>query len=223
MEQVAPVGFLRQDAAMPNLPSTSITKAVAVAAIAALAINVLRLYGELQKWSPFWFNREGGGGGSPLGISWLVVPVGFWFGRRLGATGHRPASVARAILMPIVGIALMFGVFALAMNVADEWRTRTVIVNSGAFVCGLLALAAWKRAYVTNLIFGILARFPVVIIQGVALDRSWDVHFAKGPPEAPAADLPFMLTMAQCVMWPFGFTVLVGGLFAAIGAATVRR
>jgi len=25
------------------------------------------------------------------------------------------------------------------------------------------------------------------------------------------------------VFWPFGFTVLVGGLFAAIGAATVRR
>ncbi len=212
-----------EDAPMPAAPPRSIVPAILASAAIALAINLFRLWGELQEWNPFWFNRAGGGGGSPLGISWLVIPVGFWFGRRLAAAGNRPESVARAILMPVLGIALMFGVFALSMKVTDDWRTRAIVINTGALACGLLALVAWKRAYFVNLSAGILARIPVAIIQFVAVDRAWDVHFAKGPPEAPEADVPFMLTLAQCVMWPFGFTVLVGGLFAAIGAATVRR
>lgn len=208
---------------MPAAPPRSIVPAILASAAIALAINLLRLWGELQGWNPFWFNRAAGGGGSPLGISWLVIPIGFWFGRRLATAGHRPVSITRANFLPALGIALMFGVFALSMKVTDVWRTRAIVINTGALLCGLLALLAWKRAYFVNLSAGILARIPVAIIQFVAMDKSWDVHFAKGPPEAPAADVPFMLTLAQCVMWPFGFTVLVGGLCAGIGAATVRR
>ncbi len=207
---------------MPDAPR-SIAKAVLVSAVIALAVNLVRLYGELASWDPFWFNREAGGGGSPLGISWLVIPFGFWFGRRLAQNGHRPASATRALLFPLLGIALMVGVFVGAFQLVGEWRHRAIVMNVGAFCCGLFAFAGWKRAYFVNLTAGLLARIPVAVIQFLAIERAWDVHFAKGPPGAPAHDVPFLLTLAQAVLWPFGFTVLVGGLFAALGALTVRR
>ena len=40
---------------------------------------------------------------------------------------------------------------------------------------------------------------------------------------APPESLMYGLTMAQCGFWPFGFTVLVGGVFAILGALTVKR
>jgi hypothetical protein len=207
---------------MPDA-SKRIARAVLVSAAIALAVNLLRLYGELQTWDPFWFNREGGGGGSPLGISWLVLPFSFWFGRKLAQDGHRPASTSRGLLFPLIGVLLMVGIFVGSFNLLADWRHRALASNIGASCCGLLAFAGWKRAYFVNLAAGLLARIPVVVIQLVALDRAWDVHFAKGPPGAPAQDIPFMLTLAQAMMWPFGYTVLVGGFFTALGAMTVRR
>ena len=66
-------------------------------AVITLAVTLLRLVGELQGWSPLLFNREAGGGGALVGISWLVPVFGAWFGWKLaGPARARRASVARS-------------------------------------------------------------------------------------------------------------------------------
>jgi len=216
----------------------SILRAVLIAAAISLVVTLVRLYGELQHWAPAVFNTEGGGGGSPLGISWLVIPFGFWFGRRLAQNGHRPKSTGKALLLCIAGIAVTVGVFYCGLHfigptpaevdagakvTADEWKTRTIVFNCGAAAGGLLALVGWARAWFVLAFYGILARIPVLVIQFYAVEKNWDTHFSKGPPGMQPEVLLFVLTLAQAVLWPFGFTVLVGGVFAALGAATVKR
>jgi hypothetical protein len=98
----------------------------------------------------------------------------------------------------------------------------------GCIVGGLLFLFAWPGGYLTQLAYGILARVPVMVITYFAVDRSWDTHYAKVPPDQlPPGSSPddalVPLLMAQATFWIFAFTVLVGGLFAVLGAATVRK
>ncbi|MDO8349132.1 MAG: hypothetical protein Q7T30_02770 [Planctomycetota bacterium] len=218
---------------MPNQPR-SILHAVLIAAALSLAVNLVRLYGELQKWAPAVFNTEGGGGGSPLGISWLVIVFGFWFGRRLAQNGHRPASTGKSLLLCLAGVGVMVGAAYVAFTFIgppgvdavltdDEWRLRSLVFNGGAAAGGLLLLAGWARAWFVLVFYGLLARVPVIVIQFIAIENQWDTHFSKGPPGMQASVLPFALTIAQAVLWPFGFTVLVGGLFATLGAWSVRR
>lgn len=208
---------------MPNEAPRSILAAVLWYAALALAINLVRYYGELQQWEPAVFNTDAGGGGSPLSITFLVLPFGFLIGRRLAQNGHRPAATGKALLLQLAGIGLLVGIFVAAMQLVPDWRTKGWVINAGALLCGLFAFVAFRRAYVACLLAGILARLPVMAIQFHAVQNDFDVHFAKGPPDAPKEDALFLLTMAQSVLWPFAFTTLVGGLFAVLGAATVRK
>lgn len=190
----------------------------------------MRLIGELQGWSPFVFNTESGGGGSPLDITWLVLVFDFWFGRRLAQNGSRPKSTMLAIVLSVVGVAVTRGMFMITFAImgdpenltSDQWQTAGISINVGAAIAGLLALVAWPRAWLTLVLYGILARIPVIIIQYYSVVKGWDVHFAKGAPGMPDDMVLYALTMAQCMLWPLSWTPLVGGLFAAIGAWTVK-
>lgn len=208
---------------MSNEPSGSVLGAVLGYAALALAVNLVRYFGELQEWAPAIFNTEAGGGGSPLSITFLVLPFGFVVGRRLAQNGHRPAATGKALLLQLAGIGLLVGIFAAGINLVPDWRTKGYLINGGALLCGLFAFAAWRRAYFACLLAGILARLPVIAIQYHAVLNDFDVHFAKGPPEAPKEHTLFLLTIAQAGFWPFAFTTLVGGLCAVLGAASVRQ
>jgi len=204
--------------------------AIAIAAVISLAINVLRLCGELNEWNATLFNPAGGGGFSPLGITWLVPVFGFWFGRRLASDGHGPRSAGIAAASAVLGFALAGGVAYLVFGTEllaakEDIATKTAIAFPGVAVCGLVLLKAWPRAWTALALYGALARAPVLVIQHLAFARGWHTHFNNGGKNGPAdpAVLNRVLTIAEGVFWPFGFTVLVGGLFAAIGAATVRR
>lgn len=201
----------------------SVRKAVFTAAAVSLAITLLRFFGEREGWDPRFFSRQPGGGGALLGITWLVLPFGFWFGRRLAKNGKRPATTGKALLLHLIGIALVAGVFFVGFKVTDDWRVRGYINNAGAVAAGLLALVAWRSAWFTLVCYGVLARIPVLVVQYFSVTNGWDNHFAKGPPGAEPGDVLFLLTMAQSFFWPFGFTTLVGGIFAILGAASVRR
>ncbi|MBL8752885.1 MAG: hypothetical protein JNK15_06245 [Planctomycetes bacterium] len=208
---------------MSSSPGRSVLGAVLIAAVVSLAITALRLYGEVQKWAPEVFRTDPGSPNAWFGITFLVIPFGFWFGRRLAANGHRPAHVGKTMLFAIVGMAVVAGVMYVVINHLKDWTVRAYLMNGGAVAAGLFLFAAWRRAWLTLVAYGLLARIPVVAAQYFSIQNGWDTHFAKGPPESNPADALFLLTMAQSFFWPFGFTVLVGGLFAAIGAATVRR
>ena len=208
---------------MTAAPRRSVFLAILVAAGIALAVNVVRFHGEKSHWAPAIFNTEFGGGWSPLSITWLVLVFGFWFGRTMALNGHRPASIGRALLLHLVGAGLLIGVYAAAFNFVGEWRTRGFLFSVGAVACGTLAFIAWKRAYLVNLAAALLARIPVIVIQYLAIEGGMDVHFAKAWPGSPPEHAMFLLTLSQLVMCPFGFSVLAGGFFAILGAATVRR
>jgi hypothetical protein len=66
---------------------------VVVPAIITLAVTLLRLFGELQHWSPNLFNPVAGGGGALIGISSSESTSRSGSPRR--ASG-RPASGARS-------------------------------------------------------------------------------------------------------------------------------
>lgn len=207
----------------------SLLTPILIAAGISLLVCCLRLYGELEQWAPAIFNIEAGGKMSPLGISWLVLPFGFWFGRRLAKGGSRPRSTGLAIGLPIVGFAAVVGTFIASFMVlgepenltADQWETQAVTVNIAAAICGLATMIAWPRAWLALVFYGILARLPVIAIQYYSVVKGWDVHFAKGPPHMPDEMVLFALTLAQSLLWPLGWTPIAGGLFAAFGALTV--
>lgn len=62
-------------------------------ALITLALTLLRLTGELLGWAPSVFVREGGGGGSLLGIVWLAPVFGAFYGLRLAGRADRPAGL----------------------------------------------------------------------------------------------------------------------------------
>lgn len=201
----------------------SISRAVFIAALISLLVTAIRLYGEQHDWAPVLFSKEPGGGLALISISWLVLPFGFWFGRRLAQNGHRPASTRKALLLPLVGVGIFAAGVTAAVQLITDWQAQGIAINVSAVLAGAVGLIAWRRAWFVCVCYGILARIPVILVQYESVQRGWDNHYTKGPPDAPPEQTLFLLTIAQCMLWPFGFTALFGGFFAALGALTVRR
>src|SRR2546425_5481612 len=74
----------------------SLVRLVRVPALITLGVTLLRLIGELQRWSPKLFNREAGGGGALVGISWLVPFFGICFALQLSQPGTAPLQARLA-------------------------------------------------------------------------------------------------------------------------------
>ncbi|MCA8975468.1 MAG: hypothetical protein KDC98_12165 [Planctomycetes bacterium] len=231
---------------MSDASKPGILRPVMIAAAISLVVVVVRLIGEINTvdviageaptWQQTLFSRAAGGGGSPLGISWLAPLFGLWFGRRLAAGGHRPRATWQAIVLPLVAFALMMGTFFLLfvdpnatepgttkLVTAEEWRTAGMIFNGVTVILGLTVLIVWPRAWLALAAYGCLARIPVILTQFVAFGQQWGTHFEKGPPGMPAEVVPFALTLAQSTFWPLFWTPVAGCLCAAIGALTVRK
>lgn len=202
------------------------SRAVLIAGVLTLALTALRLYGELEGWDPKYFNREAGGGAALLGITWLVPIFGLWFGARLARNGKAPAKVGRAIALPLIGFLLMAGVFVLQFQVLElEGNAAMTLFWITGPVCAFFGIVAWPALAGTNLIYGVLARAPIVALTYWAISNNWDVHHAKLPPSAPTMtddERKFALSMAQVTLW-VPFTILAGGFFGGIGAALTRK
>jgi hypothetical protein len=217
---------------MTDAPKKGALTPILIASAITLLVTLTRLYMELYVWVEKDSPQKGPGGGMAwLGIAWLVIPFGFWFGRRLAAAGRRPSSNGRALGLAFVGLALFIGTMMYVGNpnstfTVDELKTMFGYVSIGAPVITLLVLWAWPSCWLALLLYGILARVPVIVIQYVALDRNWDTHYAKVHPKMPKdmsiADKGYALMMAQATLW-IPFTILVGGLFAVVGAMTVKK
>lgn len=61
---------------------------VRTAVLISLAVTAARLAGALGGLPDFLVNREAGGTGAIIGISWLAPIFAVWFGRRLAAAGE---------------------------------------------------------------------------------------------------------------------------------------
>ena len=203
---------------------------ILVPAIITFAVTLLRLIGELSGWSPALFNKEAGGGGSLVGITWLVPVFGAYFGWSLAKRGAPPGAVGRALgfallaclLLPAAGLAAIrvgglnpqgfaiFGVF--------------VVVSLVALAIGYRAWPALGRVLVQ---YALAARLPVLAVMLVAMLANWGTHYdvaAPGlPPMSPLVKWLVIGVVPQLTIWIW-FTVAVGALFGiAAGAIASRR
>lgn len=217
--------------------SAGISSLVLGAACVTLIVTVLRLVGELQGWSPLWFNNAGPDPEKRqglFGIAFLVPIFGFWFGWRLRRNTGKPAHAGKTALVYLLGVAVLAGGFMAATKMGlIVMPTREApgvpngmlwaVVLVGAAI--LVALVAWPRLSGALFVYALLARIPVIVITFLAVSRGWDTHYVKLPPEfaLPAeTSLPVFLSMPQATFW-IAFTMLVGGVFGCLGAALARR
>lgn len=207
---------------MSDAPRPSVVRAVLIAVGISWLVTALRLYGEQHEWPPMFFSREPGGRFAVVGVTWLALVFGFWFGRRLAQNGHAPASARRVLVLHVVGIGLVFASFQVVKPIEDV-HTRAYAQGALVVAIGLLGLVAWPRAWLALASYGVLARLSVIAATKLSFANGWSNHFVGGPPNSDPALAEFLTTIIQATFWPLAFTPLVGGLCALLGARLARR
>jgi hypothetical protein len=207
-------------------PDASIGRLIVVPAIITLAVTLLRLFGEVMRWSPRLFNREAGGPGALVGIVWLVPVFAIYFGLKLVHAGLGPRRLG-----PVFGwSALSIVVFMLAVPIVRVVHAGPVALLSLFAVTSVAALVvawkAWPELARVLLAYGLAARVPVALLMLAALFAGWGTHYEKGPPDFPAMGVVatwfWIGLLPQLTLW-VGFTVVVGMLFGALAAAVALR
>jgi hypothetical protein len=211
---------------MSEAKAVPVKNLILVPSVITLAITLLRLAGELMSWSPTLFSRAAGGGGALVGISWLIVVFGAWFGWRLAQMGHAPASAGK-----VAGVALLV---VLGVGVAAFGAGRVGGQNAmfGLFVLGSIAAVAltrglWPALWRTLLAYAFAARIPVALVMLVAILGNWGTHYDVPPPNFPDTYSPFVKwvligLLPQLTIWIY-LTVVGGLIFGGLAALAARK
>lgn len=213
---------------MTEAASLRTGRLILVPAVISLGVTLLRLAGELLGWSPALFSREAGGGGSLVGIAWLVPVFGAWFGWRLVRSGVRPGHLGRAFGLLVLAFALLplAGFVATRLGIPEMSLTVLVIYAVVAIAGLAVAFSAWPSLARVLLAYALAARIPVALVMLFAILGNWGTHYDVPPPGAPEmAGLWkwFMIgLLPQMTVWLW-FTVVVGGLFGLAAAALASR
>lgn len=201
---------------------------ILVPAIISLAVTLLRLVGELQGWSPVFFSRAAGGGGAIVGISWLVLVFGAWFGWKLAKAGAGPAGVGRGLGLTLLALVILpvLGVVASRLKLDPLGRGTLVIYVVGSVAALAVGLQAWPALGRTLLAYAFAARVPVALLMLAAIYGNWGTHYDVAPPNLPAMG-PLLKWfyigfLPQFTIW-IAFTVVVGSLFGIVAGAIARR
>jgi hypothetical protein len=210
----------------------SVVSLIVVPALISFAITMLRLVGELQHWSPKWFSSETGGiapsGMSWLiGITWLAIPFGAYFGYRLAASGIGPENIRKAFICVGTGVAILLAWVCRIVPLPDVgFPSVLVFVWLVMAVAAAIQLAGWPRLVKVLLAYGLASRIPVAIIMFFAMRGNWGTHYdyVRMPSEfqMPLAPKYFWLAFfPQLVFW-IGFTIVIGSLSGVITGGIMR-
>jgi hypothetical protein len=185
-------------------------------ALVTLVVTIVRLVGELEGWSPKYFNSDSGGPGAIIGIVWLAPLFGIWYARRLAHAGERPVSRGRAILWPLVALLLMVGASAgIIAKLPEQGVPFIVSIQASFLVCAAIAWRGWPKLARVNFSYGLLARIPVALVMLIALYANWGTHYEKGVknlPELPLLQKWLLIgVLPQLDGW-ICFTIIAGGL-----------
>jgi hypothetical protein len=197
----------------------SLRQLVLVPALLTLAVTLLRLTGELRRWSPALFGREAGGGASLVGIVWLIFVFGVYFALRLAHAGEAPARLGPAFGWPALGLLLNTTVFIAAVALMPAHPVaQLALFTAGSWAAIVIARRGWPAIWRVLLAYGFLARIPVLVIMFLAIFGGWDTHYAKPRPDFPAMG-PWGLffwtaLLPQMSVWIY-LTVVLGMLMAA--------
>ena len=205
---------------------------ILIPAIITLLVTVLRLVGELQGWNDQVFSNVAPGGEQKpgfMGIAYLVPIFGLWFGFKLRRSTGQPPHIGKAALRFLIGAVVLIGGFMACMGLelitlpnkeAPGQPTGLMYSIILIGVTAILLLSAWPKLAITLLLYGLMARIPIVIITYLAIDNGWDSHHVKLPVGTVLLDEAERFTylaMPQMTFWLI-FTMLVGGLFGCLGA-----
>jgi hypothetical protein len=218
--------------------ASRIGKLILVPAVITLAVTLLRLFGELQRWSPALFNR-GDKPFSPslVGIVWLVPVFGAWFGWKLTRAGSGPGSLGRAFGLALAAVAVLplAGFLAPKAGIVTEhmWRPNVPLTESFTilsvfvvvfFVGMAIAMLAWPALGRTLLAYGLAARIPIALLMLVAMLGNWGTHYDARPSYQMSA-LGWWVAIGlvpQLSFWMW-YTIVFGALFGIVAAAIARR
>jgi hypothetical protein len=213
-----------------NGPNSQVNtlRLIAIPALITFAITIIRLMGEMQGWSKVWFNPEPGGGAAPIGIVWLVLIFGAYFGVKLTTAGDGPSSNGRVISFALLGVGVLVVGFVMAFMLSKPGLPLAqTIIGIASIAAIFLQRAAWPSLFKALVAYGFAARIPVTIIMFFAIRGNWGTHY-DGPPPGFPEGVPwftkFLLigAMPQLVVW-IAFTVVVGTLLAGIAVAVTNR
>ncbi len=205
----------------------SIGQLILIPAVITLVITILRVVGELQHWSPLFFNRSAGGGGALVGISWLPIIFGPYFALKLTDAGQGSRGAGRTILYLIVSLLVFVGGAILGFSPLVKFPGQELVGLLLIAASALLLLAPWPALGKTLIAYGYAARIPVAIVMFFAMRGEWGTHYDALPP-GYTGPMGFwgkyaVLALApQLVMW-IAYTVIVGGLIGTIVVAAARR
>ena len=205
----------------------SIWQLILIPSVISLAITLIRLIGELQNWPSALFNKEPGGAGSIIGITWLAPIFGIYFALKLSGAGEGPENRGRAIRLAIFGLALVFagGFLGFAPQIDFPGKQAVgllLIVAAVAF-----QYVAWPKLFKTLLAYGYAARIPVAILMFFAIRGNWGTHYDVVPPGFPP-DTGFwakyfqIAFLPQMILW-IAFTIITGSLCGSIAAGIAHR
>ena len=201
---------------------------ILVPAIITLAVTLLRLVGELNKWSTAYFNPAAGGGGSLVGISWLILVFGVYFAWVLAKRGEGPARPWVAFGMALLAFVFNTVVFVVCQTMKLGPAAFLGISAVTSWIAIIFALRAWPALGKTLLAYAFAARVPVAIVMLFAIFGHWGTHYDVPPPDpAAAAVVEAMSPLAkwfwigflpQMSIWIY-MTVVGGMIVGAITAA----
>jgi len=204
------------------------TQLILMPGLITLAITVLRLVGELRHWSPAFFNREAGGPGSIIGITWLAPIFGIYFALKLLKSGAGPARAGRAIIHGLLGIVAIVLISILAYILRVGYYLQMVTFCLVFAVAALIQYPVWPGLFKTLLAYGYAARIPVAILMFFAMRGAWGTHYDAVPPDSPAEMFSlwpkyfWLAFLPQMIAW-VGFTIWSGSLFGSMAIAVVQR
>jgi hypothetical protein len=143
-------------------------------ALISLCVTILRLTGELRRWSPHWFSPETGGTDPRgvswiIGITWLAVPFGIYFAWKLARAGHGPQSFGRVTLFGILGLFIVFCSRFLFGMFPGHFPEILIPLWLCWGASALLQYFGWPELFKALLAYGFLARIPVAVIMFFAM------------------------------------------------------
>jgi hypothetical protein len=203
-----------------------VTRLVAVPALLALAVTLLRLTGELRGFSPTLFGREAGGLGALVGIVWLAPLVGIYLAHAVAREEPR-AVEPRRLLAHAAGGVLMFAAFGLAVSLLwPPYKVQVVAGAATAAVIVALQIRGWPAFGRALLLYALASRLPVSVVMFFAIRGSWGTHYDAFPPGFPLTD-PLAKwiwggVVVQLTVW-VGITVLLGAITGSVTVALACR
>jgi hypothetical protein len=204
----------------PKPDRRTIWQLVKVPAAVTLIVSIVRLVGELVGGPQFLFGSGAGGGFALIGITWLVPIFGALFGWRLAVGNHAPDRRGIAFFWNVAALGAFIGGLAIVFGIIEPVHPANIVWLGAVGVAVLLiAFKAWPALAWANLIYGLAARLPVIVITLVAIGFDWATHHVKLQPgvELEGADRAIAACAAQIVFW-IPFTVVVGGLTGSLAS-----